>query len=355
MKDTPMYFSNLLEYNMKNTFIDPTRVFFVFFNLMYIQKNNDGTINLTAPVMIPGAKDCDYKNGEPPLTREQISQFAKSYERYQFIDHEHGLTRNGAKIGVPINSFLLTDDTSFQTIDGSKTYPSGTWMMTSHLTDEAAIKNALSGGYTGYSVSVFSRDRADMYLEALKHDKDTPMPTACKNISSGGTALIKDIVDPVVLSVSLVKSPCLHDSKFCELDGDIMTDEVQSFKSKILKAMDLTEVAEVEALKSEVVSLEAKIDEMQTNFDNALKSMQEAFEATLKEALSPVAEKSEEEEEATEEEAEVEPVEEETTEEVEETPTEEEAEEEEVAEKGESKAEPVHDNLTAEKTKRVNI
>ena len=322
---------------------------------MYINKLEDGSIELTAPVMIPGAKDCDYKNGEPPLTKTQIAEFAKSYEKYQFIDHEHGLTRNGQKIGEPVNSFLLNHDTSFNTINGSKTYPSGTWMMTSHLTDEAAIKNALDGGYTGYSVSVFSRDRADQYLEALKTDEHTPMPTACKTINSGGTALIKDIVDPVVLSVSLVKSPCLHDSKFCELDGDIMTDEVKSMKSKILDAMGMSEQAEVEALKSEVVSLESKIDEMQTSFEAALKSMQEAFEQKLTEALSPVAEKSEEpvEEDVTAEKAEEEEPVEETEEEVE--TTEEEEEVEEVAEKGESKAEPVHDNIQAEKSKPKSI
>ena len=328
---------------------------------MYINQLQDGTVELTAPVMIPGAKDCDYTNGEPPLTKEQIQTFAESYERYQFIDHEHGLTRNGQKIGVPVKSFLLTEDQSFTTIDGSKTYPSGTWMMTSHLTDEMAIKNAMDGKYTGYSVSVFSRNRADQYLEALKTDKDTPLPMACKTINSGGTALIKDINDPVVLSVSLVKSPCLHDSKFCELDGDIMTDEV-SLKTKILDAMGMSEQAEVEALKSEVVSLESKIDEMQTSFTEALKSMQEAFEEKLTEALTPVAEKSEEEEPVAHEESVYEqPVEEEVAEEpTEEEPVEEEAVEEEeateepVAEKGESKAEPIHDNV-AEKSKPQSI
>ena len=323
---------------------------------MYINKLSDGSITLTAPVMIPGAKDCDYQHGEIPLTTEQISQFAKSYEKYQFIDHEHGLTRNGQKIGVPVNSFLLTEDTTMNTLDGSKTYPSGTWMMTSHLTDEAAIKNALSGGYTGYSVSVFNRERADKYLEALKHDESTPMPTACKTINSGGTALIKDINDPVVLSVSLVKSPCLHDSKFCELNEDeIMTEEVQSFKSKILEAMGMGEAAEVEALKSEVVSLESKIDEMQTAFEAALKAQSEAFEKMLSDALHPVAEKSEEEAPA-EEEAPEEPVEEtEETETTEEEVEEEATEVEDVAEKGESKAEPVHDNIVAEKSKTTNF
>ena len=315
---------------------------------MYINKLDDGTVELTAPVMIPGAKDCDFENGEKPLTTTEISQFAKDYETYRFVDDEHGLTKNGRKIGNPTNSFLLKHPTTMNTLDGSKTYPTGTWMMTSHLTDEIAIKKALDGEYTGYSVSVFNRERADAYLKALKHNHDTPIPTACKTINSGGTALIKDITDPVVLSVSLVKSPCLHDSKFCELDGDIMTDEVQSFKSRILEAMDMAEAAQVEALKSEVVSLESKIDEMQKDFAEALKSMQESFESKLTEALTPVAEKAEDVEEEVEE-----PVEEEieepteTVEEVEEEATEEETEE--VAEKGESKAEPVHDNLVAEK------
>jgi len=321
---------------------------------MQITKNSDGTVTLTAPVMIPGARDCDYSNGEPPLTEEQVRQFAKSYEQYQFIDHEHGLTKNGVRIGTPERSFLLSEPTTMNTMDGSKTYPAGTWFVTTQLTNEDAINTALEGGYTGYSASVFSKNRADQYLAALKTDKDTPLPTACKSISSGGTALIKDVPDPVVLSVSLVKRPCLHDSSLCELnDGENMeTEEVKSLKSRMLEAMGMTEAAEVEALKSEVVTLKSLIEDMKTEFDSALKSMQEEYKTILTEALTPVsAEKSEEEPEEAEEE-----VEEQTEETEEETPVEEEVEEETteeevepVAEKGESKAEPVHDNLVAEK------
>ena len=321
---------------------------------MQITQNDDGTITLTAPVMIPGAKDCDYDNGEPPLTTEQIRQFAESYKKYGFIDHEHGLTRNGIKIGVPINSFLLTHDTNLTLMDGSlKSYPKGTWMVTSQLTNEAAIETALSGGYTGYSASVFTRSRADEYLEALKAEPSLELPKACKStVSSMGNSLIKDVPDPVVLSISLTKKPCLHESKFCTIDNksDMMTEEVKSMKSKILDAMGMSEAAEVEALKSEVVDLKTTIEEMKTEFAESLKSMQESFEETLKTALTPVAEKSEEEkEEAEEEEEEVE------AEEEKEEAEEQEEEEEPVAEKGHSKAEPVHDNLQAEKSKRVNI
>ena len=322
-----------------------------------ITMNSDGTVNLTAPVMIPGAKDCDWINGEPPLTVEQIREFAKSYEQYQFIDHEHGLTRDGNRIGVPVDSFLLTEDTTMTTLNGSmKSYPKGSWFVTSQLTDPNAIELALNGGYTGYSASVFTKSRANEYLSALKSDSSAPLPCSCKDVSSSGNSLIKDVPDPVVLSVSLVKSPCLHDSEFCEVNkGEIMEEDVKSLKSKVLSAMGMSEEAEVVALKSQVSSLEEKIATMETNFQTALKSMQEEFTKTLTEALTPVDEtamKSEEAEEPVEEEP-VEVEEEETTEEVEEEV--EEATEEPVAEKGESKAEPVHDNLQAEKAKKINI
>ena len=331
--------------------------------MQFINQNSDGTINLTAPVMIPGAKDCDYENGEPPLTREQIREFAKSYEDYQFIDHEHGLTRNGTVIGQPLKSFLLSEDTTMTTIDGSlKNYPSGSWFITAHLTNEDAINTALEGGYTGYSASVFSKNRADEYLEALKTDKDTPLPTACKSISSGGTALIKDVPNPVVLSVSLVKKPCLHDSKICKLetdDGEIMEnqEDVKSLKSKVLSAMGMSEEAEVVALKEEVASLEEKIEAMQSEFTEALKTLQDEFTRILTDALTPVKEETEEEAEVKDEEQAAEKSEEaaeEAEEEVDAPEENPEEAEEPVAEKGESKAEPIHDNI-AEKSKKFNI
>ena len=112
---------------------------------MYINKLTDGTVELTAPVLIPYAKDCDYENGETPLTPEQITAFKESYDKYGFVDHEHGLTRDGRKIGEPSNSTILNQDTTFTLYDGtSKTYPMGTWMLTTHITDETAIVEARS-------------------------------------------------------------------------------------------------------------------------------------------------------------------------------------------------------------------
>ena len=324
---------------------------------MYINKLTDGTLNLTAPVLIPYAKDCDYHNGETPLNPEQITAFKESYDKYGFVDHEHGLTRDGKRIGEPSNSIILDHDTTFTLYDGtSKTYPSGTWMLTTHITDDEAISEAMKGYYTGYSPSILSRSSADKYLAALKANREC----ACKNqVSSMGNSLIKDIVDPVVLSVSLTRQPCLHESKFCELNGEIMEEEV-SLKSKILTAMGMTEEAEVLALKAEIKDLDSKIETMQQEFNKALEALQVDFKQILTDALKPVEEPAEEEPEEVAEKAEDEPTEEDVEVEVEEEAEadkaeEEDVEEEPVAEKGESKQEPVHDNIEANKSKPTNI
>ena len=323
--------------------------------MKFIKTLDDGSILLTAPVLIPYAKDCDYENGETPLNESQVKAFKESYDKYGFVDHEHGLTKDGRKIGTPSQSIILDHDTTFTTIDGTETmYPTGTWLLQTHITDDEAISEANKGYYTGYSPSILPRASADKYLEALKADKEC----ACKNqLKSMGNSLIKDVPDPVVLSVSLTKQPCLHESKFCEL-SDNMEEEL-SLKSKILNAMGMSEEAEVIALKSEVSELKETIATMQNDFQEALKSMQEEFKQTLTEALTPVeetvevvAEKAEEAEPTEEEEVEVE---EEVAEKSEQEEIVEEEVVEEIAEKGESKAEPVHDNIEAQKAKPINI
>ena len=317
--------------------------------MTYINQLDDGSILLTAPVLIPGAKDCDYAKGEIPLTQEQVKAFKESYDDYGFVDHEHGLTKDGRKIGEPHNSILLDHDTTFTLFDGTdKTYPVGTWLLTTHLTDDEAISEAMKGYYTGYSPSILPRKNADKYLAALKAGKEC----ACKNtINSSGNALIKDVEDGVVLSVSLTRQPCLHESKFCEMTD---MEEELSLKSKILAAMGMSEEAEVIALKSEITDLKGEIEAMKSEFSEALKAMQEEFKQTLTTALTPVEEVAEKAEQEPEEEpvGEVEE-EEEAAEKAEETAEEEEVVEE-IVEKGESKAEPIHDNI-AEKTRKVSI
>ena len=134
-----------------------------------------------------------------------------------------------------------------------------------------------------------------------------------------------------------------------------MEEDVKSLKSKVLSAMGMTEEAEVLALKSEVADMQATLEQLKKDFNDALKTLQEEFTKTLTEALTPVEEEEPAEDEAkTEAEASAEKSLEEPVKEEEEEDEEVETEEP-VSEKGESKAEPVHDNLAAEKSKPVNI
>lgn len=265
---------------------------------------------LTAPVMIPGIADCDFDRGEPPLTVEQIEYFAKSYEDYRLNDDEHKFEFNGQVIGKPVESFILPTDTNLTLLDGSKkSYPRGTWMLSTRITDPVAVQTALDGGYAGYSPTVKNREVADRLYSALKSELITysEFMGACKSHSLDG--LIKDVVDPVVLSVSLTKKPCQHHSKFCKhnISGENMSDDTKKMKARVLNALGMSEEAEVSALKSQVDDLDEKIDNLEEKFDSSLKSMKESFENTLKEALKPVGSskaKNEGEEEEEEEEGE---------------------------------------------------
>lgn len=241
--------------------------------------------------MIPGVPDCDYGRGEPPLSVEQIRYFEKTYHDYHLSDEEHKFEFTGQTIGKPVESFILETDTDFTLLDGShKSYPSGTWMLSTRITDPNAVQTALDGGYAGYSPTVKNRNVADRLISALKSEMITysEFISACKSYSQSG--LIKDVIDPVVLSVTLTKRPCQHHSKFCKHNilGEKMSDDTKKMRARVLNALGMSEEAEVSALKSQVDELDDKIDNLEEKFESSLKSMEESFTKTLNEALKPV-------------------------------------------------------------------
>ena len=192
--------------------------------------------------MIPGAKDCDYWRGEDPFTVEQVRAFKEAYDDYGFIDKHHAVrdmaTANKHNlIGDALKSFLLDEPTSYTWLDGSiHTYPAGTWMLTSEINDPVAIKQAQAGEITGYSPSIFTRETAEKLKAALKE--------ASLKASAGN--LIKNINDPVPVLVSLVRKPCQHGNKFCELNnGENMSeDKAQNKLDKIRGILGFDETPE---------------------------------------------------------------------------------------------------------------
>ena len=206
--------------------------------------------------MIPGAKDCDYWRGEDPFTVEQVQAFKEAYDDYGFIDDYHSIrdvdSADKSKLrGDALKSFLLSEPTSYKWFDGTvHTYPTGTWMLTSEITDPVAIKEVHEGIITGYSPSVFKRDTAEKIRTALKE-------SASLKASAGG--LIKNITDPVPALVSLVRKPCQHGNKFCKTNvGEKMSDDKAKSKSKGFGAIFRGDNPEY-ATKEDIEEIEQKI------------------------------------------------------------------------------------------------
>lgn len=125
-------------------------------------------------------------------------------------------------------------------------------MLSTCITDPVAVQTALDGGYTGYSPTVKNREVADRLYSALKSELITysEFENACKSHSIDG--LIKDVVDPVVLSVSLTKNHANITVSFVNILFWViiclMT--LKKMKARVLNALGMSEEAEVSALKS---------------------------------------------------------------------------------------------------------
>lgn len=294
--------------------------------------------------MIPNKPDCDFHRGETPFTEAEIRFFKESFNDYQIIDKEHQVFKDigsAKSIGEPVNSFILSENTTYELADGShETYPSGTWMLTSNVTDPLAQQEILSGKLTGYSPSVNTVEIAQMIKEAM-----------AMKASEG--KLIHEIEDPATVTVSIVGKPCQTGSKQCKLknEGESMSDDTKAMS----KIREILGVGESAATKSDFDALAQQIKE-----DNevAMKSLAEEMGTiiaeTINEKLSEIgalkADKEDEEEEETnsEEETEEEGNTESSNEEAEEEAEEEDEEEKEKegATKSNSKTPPVHDGAT---------
>ena len=239
---------------------------------------SDDQFLFTAPVMIPDKPDCDYERGEEPFTAEEIRFFKESFQDYQIIDKNHQVFKDlgsAKSVGDPVDSFLLNEETTYRLVTGgTETYPAGTWMLTSNVTDPTTQQEIDDGILTGYSLSVHREDVGRLIKKYM----------ATK--SSGGQ-LIHDIPNPNAITVSIVKKPCQSGSKQCKLNGsDVMGDD----KKTLDKIRDILGGEKPEyATKSD---LDALAEQIKEEHEGAMKSLYEemavAMGTAIKEAFSEV-------------------------------------------------------------------
>lgn len=234
-------------------------------------KSDSENFLFTAPVMIPEKPDCDYPRGEKPFTADEIRFLKESFDDYNLIDKEHSVfkdIRNAETIGEPLDSFILSENTTYELVDGThETYPRGTWMLTSNITDTTAQDEILAGNLTGWSPSTHRKEVADLFREAM---------------STKSRPLIHDIKNPRVVTVSLVKKPCQSGSKQCKLNGSVKMSEEKKTLDKIREILNLSPEG---ATKSD---LEALAEQLRKENEASIKAMGETISESIKEALAPL-------------------------------------------------------------------
>lgn len=159
---------------------------------------------LTAPVLIPNTPDCTYNQGEPVLSEEKVKQLATSFNDYGIIDYEHQFNRKNMvgyhkQVGSVIDSWLIPEEETIKGLDGvTRTYPKGTWFLSTRITDPEVIKEFDTGKIKGFSSTTVNKTFAD-------------------SVATKSKTLIKDIKNPVVMTVSVTASPCVGGAKFCKV------------------------------------------------------------------------------------------------------------------------------------------
>lgn len=146
------------------------------------------------------------------MTAEQIKKFAEEYLDWKIVDLEHEFLYNGQVIGTLMESHITTSPQIVKFIDGTpREYPTGTWFVTLKITDQDVIQGIKDGHYTGGSATTIERKDA----EKLKRLLNSHVPASTK--SQIKRIKISDIKDPVVITISIVHSPCVPLAKFCSL------------------------------------------------------------------------------------------------------------------------------------------
>lgn len=178
--------------------------------------------------MIPFTPDCEYQYGEEVLPPEKISRLAKSFEDYKIIDLQHEFTKRLINKQQPIprgkllKSYISKEKLHLMGLDGYvREYPAGTWIISVEITEPEAMKLYQNGNLTGVSVTVKEKEHANAIIDFLENHDIPYLPQEIIEAEKGfykkpKRILMKDVVNPVAFTVSLVKSPCVYGAKFCK-------------------------------------------------------------------------------------------------------------------------------------------
>ena len=158
---------------------------------------------VTGAVAVPGCPDCDYSRGEKILSIDEIEGMVHWFNTFsRKSDVMHTYNSNGTTVGDTVENWTLKQPMTVKNILGkTRTYPKGTWMSTTKITDDKTWNQVQDGTLRGYSATYMSKD-------------------AAKEFVANKRTLIADLDDPVPVLVSIVDNPCVEDAIFCSIKQD---------------------------------------------------------------------------------------------------------------------------------------
>jgi len=265
---------------------------------MFVFKD-DVKREVTSPVMLPGCADCDFERGEKIFTEEEVSSFCNIYDTYfRLADKMHVFGATGEIIGQSIKNWTLDKEETYTNILGETvTLPKGTWMTTIKITDDTTWQQVENGTLKGCSGTYISRKNADKLLEKLTANKIDFSYDLNVFESAVKRVLIKDLEDPVPVTISLVDRPCVPNAVFTSVKAcptsskagrsisNATLDKIQSTYDKITASVDnLKEL--IDKAKGERPQEKEEIDmnkeELEQLLDEKIVSITEKVEAIEK-------------------------------------------------------------------------
>ena len=226
------------------------------------------------------------------------------------------------KIGEPVRLFTTDERVTFEDVTGAEiTVPSGTLWLESEINNEQVEKELDDLVIVAYSVTISEKNDADTVMEiynklstknATKEEINLDeLKRIDENITSKRT-LIKDIEDPVMLTTSVVKFPCVSKARFCkkslmnnykeENDEAIKmsskedTNANKTFLNKIQEAITdyRNTSSEKEEVKVDDEDINAIIDEklagIKEEFGKQIEDIQEGIITAIQEISTPTGE-----------------------------------------------------------------
>lgn len=179
----------------------------------FVQKD-DAKRLVTGPVELPGCPDCDYAAGEKIRSTEEVEGFCHSFNDFRISDEMHLFGATGNKIGYAVENWTLKEEITTKNIKGEDvTLPIGTWMATVKVEDDDTWNKIQNGTYQGFSATYLSATDAQKLKDTLSANKSADIGAAILTSAKSRT-LIKDLVDPIPVTVSIVTTPCVPNAIF---------------------------------------------------------------------------------------------------------------------------------------------